>query len=163
MNVAPKNPSAVSFPPPQLIQSLVGGFNAVANNIHLILLPVLFDILFWFGPHIRVKVLMEPTMIDVVRFMRQNGTVEMQTMLDQFEQVWKIYLSRYNLLSTLSTFPVGIPSLMSERLPVRTPLGQPVLFEVNSYGQFLLAWIGLTLAGYVLGSLYFALIAQVCQ
>lgn len=162
MNVTPENPSAVTIRPPQLIQSLVGGFNAVANNVTLILLPVILDLLLWFGPHLHLKSLVEPDILEAFRFMRLNGTADMRAVLDNAENLWKLFLENFNLLGSISTFPVGIPSLMTGQLPMKTPLGAPVIFEIGSYGQLSLAWLGLTLLGFLLGSFYFAQIARVC-
>jgi hypothetical protein len=163
MNVTPENSSIVSIRPPQLIQSLVGGFNAVASHIYLILLPVILDLLLWFGPHVRLKTLMEPAMLDMLAFLRQNGSQEMRGMLDGIENLYKLILEQYNLFSSLSTLPVGVPSLMVGQLPVKTPLGAAPVLEVSSYAQLFLGWLGLSLLGLVLGTIYFAAIARVCD
>src|SRR5512146_2978933 len=102
MNGTPENESAIALRPPQLIQSLVGGFNAVASHIYLIALPVILDIVLWFGPHIRLKALMEPVMLDMLSFMRENGSLDMRGVLDGIENLWKMFLEQYNLLSTVS-------------------------------------------------------------
>ena len=41
--------------PPGLIASLASGFNAVTNNIKIIIIPVLVDLLLWFGPQMGLK------------------------------------------------------------------------------------------------------------
>jgi hypothetical protein len=140
----------------------VGGFNAVANNIGLILLPVGLDLLLWFGPHLRVKTLFTPSLVSLLAFLRQNSGSEMRPMLETMEQLWTLYLERYNLLSTLNTFPIGLPSQMAGLMPVGNPVGTAPAFEVASLGHFFLGWFGLILAGFALGSLYFALIARAC-
>src|SRR5512146_2500050 len=127
MNGTPENSSAVPIRPPQLIQSLVGGFNTVASHIYLIALPVILDLLLWFGPHVRLKTLMEPAMLDMLRFMRENGSLDLRGVLDGVESVWKVFLEQFNLLSTVSTIPVGVPSLMVGQLPIKTPLGSPLI------------------------------------
>ncbi len=162
MNVTPKNPSAVTLRPPQLIQSLVGGFNAVANNIYLIVLPVILDLLLWFGPHLRLKTLLEPAVVSSLRFLRENGTPEMRTMLDSIQNLWTMLLGQFNLLSSISTFPIGVPALMVGQQPMKTPLGSPAIYEMQSFGQLFLAWLGLIIIGLLLGSIYYAGIARVC-
>lgn len=160
MNATPNDSSAVTVHPPQIIQSLVSGFNIVANNIYLILLPILLDLLLWFGPHLRVKTLLQPAVQDMMELMRTTGSIEMRPMLDSLETIWKLFLDQYNVFSALSTFPVGTPSLLAGQFPIRTPLGIPQLVEVNSLGQFVLTWFGLTLIGFILGSFYFSIIAH---
>jgi hypothetical protein len=99
----------------------------------------------------------------MLAFLRQNSTGEMRPMIQQMEQLWTLFLERYNLLSTLNTFPIGLPSQIAGLMPVENPTGAPASFEITSFGQFLLGWAGLTLAGFVFGSLYFALIARACS
>jgi hypothetical protein len=48
---------------------------------------------------------------------------------------------------------------MNQRLPVNSPLGTPGGWEVT-LGQLLGLWLGLTLIGLTVGSLYFGLTAQ---
>jgi hypothetical protein len=162
MNATPENSSTVIIRPPQLIQSLLVGFNTVATHIYLIILPILLDLLLWFGPHIRLKKLMEPGLLDLMSLMRSTSSVDMRPILDNMETIWKLFLEQYNLVSMVSTFPVGIPTLMGSQLPIRTPLGAPAMIEVNSFGQFFLGWVFLTLLGFLLGSVYFALLANSC-
>lgn len=162
MNVGPQNTSAISTRPPQLIPSLVGGFNAVANNIYLILAPVVLDLLLWFGPHVRVRDLFEPIMLDTIQLMRQTGSLEMRTMLDNAERLWKLVLEQYNLLGALSTFPVGIPLMMTGQAPLRTPVGDPLILEIPSISLFILGWLGLTLLGYLFGAMFFSYMARCC-
>lgn len=165
MSASPEKPNAVttSIRPPHLIQSLVGGFNAVANNIALILLPVGLDLLLWFGPHLRVKTLFTPALKAMLSFMRSYSSAEMRPMLQTMEDLWTLFLERYNLLSSLNTFPVGVPSQMVGLMPVDTPAGPPPMFELTSFGQFFAGWLALTLVGFALGSLYFAFIARACS
>lgn len=154
------NPAASTVRPPQLIRSLVGGFNAAANNVVLLTLPALLDLLLWFGPRLSVQKLFGPTMQEMLRFTRQNSQPEMAPLLENFETLWGRFLERFNLLSLLNTFPVGVPSQMAGMMPERNPLGVPPALEITSLGQFALSWLVLTLLGFFLGSLYFAMIAS---
>ncbi len=162
MNVSPDKTNAVIIRPPQLIRSLVGGFNAVANHIYLILVPVLLDLLLWFGPHVRVKTLFEPAMMEMIQITRQSSTPEMIPLVDNVKTLWTLLLEQYNLLAAVSTFPVGIPTMMSGQLPIHTPLGDPRIYEIASLGQFILVWLGLSLTGIVLGTLFFSGLAHGC-
>src|SRR5574338_1216498 len=154
------NPVSTTIRPPQLIQSLVGGFNTAANNIVLLALPALLDLFFWFGPQLRVKRLFSPVMAEMLRFTRQNAQGEMGAMLDNFEALWGHFLERFNLMSALNTFPVGVPSQMAGTMPNANPLGGPQAIEISSLGQLISGWLGLTLLGFLIGSLYFALVAR---
>ena len=45
--------------PPNLLKSIRAGFDAVANHATLLVIPVLLDLLFWLGPHIQIKRLLQ--------------------------------------------------------------------------------------------------------
>jgi hypothetical protein len=162
MNASPRDSNSTAIPirPPQLIQSLVGGFHTVANNIGLILLPLALDLLLWFGPHLRVQKLFTPVLTDLIGFLRTNGAPEMKPAVDSLAENMGILLNRYNLFAALNTFPVGVPSQMAATAPLETPLGAPGVMEIDGLGQMLLLWAGLTLAGFLLGCLYFAVVAR---
>jgi hypothetical protein len=160
MNSTPENPSIPAIRPPQLIPSLTGGFNAIASHIYLILLPVALDLLLWFGPHLRLKTLLEPSLTDLMGFLRQAASTDMRPALDSAQKLYELLLTQYNLLVALATIPVGVPSLMAGELPTVTPLGAPQLVEVHSSGQMLLGWLALSLLGLLFGSIYFAGIAR---
>jgi len=162
MNATPETPGAVTTHPPELVQTLVSGFNVVANNIYLILLPVVLDLFLWFGPHLRVKTLIEPDFIEMLSLMRISSTASMRPFWDSLESSFGPALERLNLFSLLSTFPLGVPSLTAGQRPIQTPVGQPLLYEVQSYGQYFLIWVALSLLGLFLGCVYFAMIAQMC-
>lgn len=160
MNAGQENQSAVTIRPPQLIQSLMGGFNTVANNVHLILAPILLDLLLWFGPRLRFRNLVWPFIQDMFETMRQSGTPESLQMIDNLQEIWGIFLEHFNLTSALSTFPIGLPSMMAGRLPLESPLGNPQIVEVRSLVGVVFGWLGFSLAGLILGSLYLAALAR---
>jgi len=162
MNARPENQSVVRLRPPQLIQSLSGGFNIVANNIYLIFLPAVLDLLLWFGPHLRLKTLFEPLIMDFIKIVRNTSPSEMQSVWEGMETLWQTFLTQFNLLSVLSAFPFGVPTLMSSQSPLQTPIGAAPVYEMNSLAWVALLWLGLGLAGLGLGSFYYAIIAQGC-
>jgi hypothetical protein len=163
MNATPENPSAVQTRPPQLIQSLTSGFNAVASNIYLILLPVVLDLLLWFGPHLRMKALVEPVVTDVIKLLRQTSSLEMRPMWDSLEKLWGLFLNQFNLVSALSTFPIGIPAMMASQSPLQTPIGAAPVVELSSALEIGFLWLGLSIVGLGLGTFYFAWVAQGCS
>jgi hypothetical protein len=143
--------------PPRLISSLVSGFNLVAGRIYLIILPVALDLLLWFGPHFRVKNLAQPALkawIDMV------GASEYASMTGAFTRIWTNVLERFNLMSMLSTLPVGVPSLFSGVSPVKNPVGSAPMIELASWGQVLSGWLLFSLLGLVLGAIYFNAVSR---
>lgn len=165
MNDSPEKSeqSAATIRPPQIFRSLVGGFHAVATNIGLILLPLALDLLLWFGPHLRVKQLFEPILLQTLDLMRQYYPSNASEALKSMEETAKTFLERYNLLGTLSTFPIGVPSQMASMMPIQTPTGSPQILEVHSAVTFFFGWLGLTMLGFILASVYFAIVARACS
>jgi hypothetical protein len=146
--------------PPSLTGSLRAGFDATANHIELLLLPVLIDLLLWFGPHLRLDDLVARI------FDELKGQVEMSAagtsdLLQLSGEFWSLLAERLNLFSAIRSYPVGIPSLMIATQPVTSPIGTPSFWQVGSIGGAILLWIILSMVGLVLGTLYFALISQV--
>ena len=146
--------------PPRVMPALVAGFNAVANHIQIILFPVALDILLWFGPHVRLKALVTPMLADFMRNLLQFSPPDMIEQVRATQDLWATALERYNLLSTLRTFPIGITSLMGAKGPMSTPFGPATIYEMPSVWLALVAWLLLIFLGLVGGSLYFNAVAR---
>lgn len=145
--------------PPSLITSLLAGFDAITNNIGLILFPIGLDLLLWFGPHLR----MQSIAMGIVRqmaFLPGSTTADTRIAIESGQAFFSLAAERVNLLSSLRSYPVGIPSLMVSRLPVVSPLGAPLMQDVPSALLVIGLWILLACAGLVAGSLYYSLVAQ---
>ncbi|MBN1371044.1 MAG: hypothetical protein JW987_03710 [Anaerolineaceae bacterium] len=150
---------AANSAPPRMIQALTAGFNLVTGRIYLILLPVLLDVLLWFGPHLRLHQLVNPfiqeMVDDVLAFNPETAAI-----LSQVPEMWNSMLEHFNLVSLLSALPVGVPSLMAGTSPLETPLGSAPFMEVGSWEQAVGGWMLFGLLGLVIGSLYFSAIAR---
>ncbi|MDI6769534.1 MAG: hypothetical protein QMD04_07665 [Anaerolineales bacterium] len=140
-------------PPPGLIASFTAGFNAIANNTPVIILPVMLDLFLWLGPHLRLKQLIEPLIGQFSTLTAPNSSVALEPALVQ--EIWTQFLDNFNLFATLRTFPVGITSLMSGRMPIQTPFGTPANIEVGSFSNALGWWLLLVIGGWIIGGLYF--------
>lgn len=146
--------------PPRLIACLSAGFNLVAGRIYLIFIPVALDLLLWLGPHFRVRQVFQPLIADWISTVQAGGSAEMINMLAAVRQLWDVLLERFNLLSFLSTLPVGVPSLLTGVAPLNNPLGSAPVYEVASLGQVFSGFLLFSLLGLLLGSLYFSLVAH---
>ena len=76
------------------------------------------------------------------------------------EEIWMMMAERFNLLITLRSYPVGIPSLMVSTLPLAIPGGEPELLEISSVGGALLIAGLLSFLGLIVGALYFSMVAR---
>ena len=148
------------FSPPRIIPSLVEGFNAVAGRVYLILFPVLIDLFLWFGPLVRVKNLLLPTLTKATELSAGAYGEGSDAIIKNSNQIWTAFLEGFNLLFALRTYPVGIPSLMVGQEYIVNPMGSPLILEMTSTLGTLMVLILTVLLGIVFGSLYFSLVAR---
>jgi hypothetical protein len=145
--------------PPKLIPSLTEGFNTIANHIYIILFPVLFDILLWFGPLIRIKVLLLPIVLNATETTASAYGPDSQTIIENSKSVWTVLLEQFNLLYGLRTYPVGIPSLLVSKGVNHNPIGTVNIIEMQSSTLAFWLVVGMSVLGLILGSIYFSMIA----
>jgi hypothetical protein len=149
-------------PPPGVVGSLRAGFDAIASNLSVILLPLALDLFLWLGPRLRVDRLFRPLFDEMSRYATFSGlsSSDLKILHDNTSQV-QAQLQQYNLLTILRTFPVGVFSLLSGRISNQTPLGSPLVIQVDSVVN-LLGWIMfLTVIGWVSGALFFRWVSMV--
>ncbi len=147
-------------PPPRLMPTFMAGFNAVSNHIWLIIFPVLLDLFLWFGPKLRLQTVLAPIIEDANRTLNAAGGSEMTQILVSAQEAWTILIKRINLTNSISTFPLGIPSLVAATDTQTTPLGQSPTFEIPSLWIAFIIFIGFVLLGLFLGTLYINFIAR---
>lgn len=145
--------------PPSLITALRVGFDAITNNIVLILFPVALDSLLWLGPHLRLTQLINSVIqqLGSLYSLQDPGAKEL---LQSNQTLWAQLAEHFNLLSALRSYPVGIPSLMAYLSPAKTPAGFPGGWEIHSLGGVILTWILITLLGLMIGTIYFAAVSN---
>lgn len=148
-------------PPPGVIGSLKAGLDAVATHVTAILLPLLLDAFLWLGPRLSLENLLTPAVSELFAGSLEGLSPEGILLTQDFYAGFTQWLEQFNLLSALRTFPIGIFSLMSARMPTRSLLGVPTVIQVPSVGS-LLGWVTLlTLAGWIGGGLYFHWVSKV--
>lgn len=84
----------------------------------------------------------------------------MVELIQPLQETWTAIAEQFNLLAILRTYPVGITSLMVSHLPVETPLGIPISWEIGSLGGVFIAFVLITAFGIILGTLFFKVVAQ---
>jgi len=143
-------------PPPGVIGSLKAGFDIIASNITVILLPLILDLWLWLGPHLRIDRLFKPLFDEISRVSAVSGlpSAEAARVQETYAAI-AVELQSFNLMSLLRTFPIGIFSLMSGNMPAETPFGAASSIDIESPVAFL-GWTAfLTLAGWISGGLFF--------
>lgn len=144
---------------PQLIGSLRRGFDTVASHIGLILLPVLLDLFLWLGPHYGIKSVAAAIQNNLTALISADS--QFTDLVRTNQQIWQMIGERFNLAILMRSFPVGLPSLMAGRVPVETPFGQALYYQITSTGETLLWMLAFSLAGLALGSQYFSSVARI--
>ncbi len=147
-------------PPPRLIAVLLAGFDTVASHLGLILFPVLLDVWLWLGPHLRMERLISDMLTEIYPLLQSSAGDVSPELWDAVQEMWQTLAARVNLFSSLRALPVGIPSLMAGRLPVGTPWGASIGVDLSHWLEVVVSWGTLTVAGILLGSLYFLLTAD---
>lgn len=156
---APSNESLLKNAP-RIIPALTSGFNAVANHAYLIIIPMIVDLFLWLGPHMNLNKLLSPSIAEITDLMLASDFAEIRPLVDTTKVLWAAFLERFNLFSTIRTYPIGIPSLLASRGPLENPLGKAFLLDMGSTGEVILYWLLLSLVGLLLGTIYFGSIAR---
>ena len=146
--------SDIKIEKPNVIQALLSGFNIIANKPYLILLPDLLDLFLWFGPGWRVDEYFKPVIDGFSSLPGLNGP-EYTEVMAAVQTFWQDILSQFNLAITLSTLPIGVPSLMTGEAAFSNPLGNATVFELTSNFQIMVIWLTFVAIGFTLGNLYF--------
>jgi hypothetical protein len=145
--------------PPKLITSCKSGFDTVANNLGLILLPLLLDLFLWLGPHLSLKAFLQPFIVEI-NHMPGMDTTDMANLANLSQQTWQYIADHLNLAVILRSYPLGVPSLMASQLPVDTPFGKPMIVELTSFLGISLWLFIFAILGLALASFYFNAIAR---
>ncbi len=139
-----------------IMDSLSAGFGTLAQKPILLLIPILLDLFLWFGPHLSAA----PIIPELTTRLQTLASQSTDTSAEIFGRTLEEILGSYNLFSALSTWPLGIPSLLAGNEPGTNPLGINPVIKISSLGEFLVCLLLLVLLGLLLASLYFSLIAR---
>jgi hypothetical protein len=145
-------------PPPSVISALKAGFDTIATHLAVILLPLALDLFLWLGPRLSVeRVLLSASELN-------QGMADMPnvptTALEQALAHYTTFAKNFNLFSSLSTFPIGISSLLHGLWPADNPLGPMRVLPLASF-EGILGWGFLfTLAGWLIGAVYYRWVAS---
>lgn len=139
---------------PKLIQSILAGFETVANHIHLIIIPLLLDIFLWFGPKVRINDLALP-FLQGLSIPTELQNESLQGIFASTREVYILLIERFNIFSAIHTLPVGVPSLINSISPITNPIGTPFFFEARNLSSAVMMWLVLGLVGLITTSFYY--------
>jgi hypothetical protein len=153
-----RNPELPPLPPPPgAISALVNGFNAIASNVAVILIPVVLDLFLWLGPRLKADTLLAPILELLPQIQAQvpaNQAREISLALTDF-------VNSFNLFSVFRTFPLGIFSLMITKMSIKSPLGERIGIDIPHWLVAFGIVLVLTFCGWLGGSLYFRAVSRV--
>jgi hypothetical protein len=123
------------------------------------LIPLALDLFLWFGPHLRIQSLLQPLYREWLNSVERVGTPDMRELAQLSGPALQAAMERFNLFTVIRTWPIGVPSLVAQLNSANTPLGAAPASDIPTPESTFLAWIGILLAGLVLGALYFGSVA----
>jgi hypothetical protein len=151
---AQENPRLL--PPPGIVAALTAGFDTIANNLAVIIWPMLLDVFLWLGPRLRLEALFRPTIARALELARQSNFAEQE--IKQAAAIWEQFL-QINLIGNMRTFPIGVASLIAPASSIETPFGHAASTEITSAFALAGCFVLLTLIGWLLGSIYYYQVA----
>ncbi len=143
---------------PGVIETLSAGFATVTKKLWLVIIPVVLDLCYWLGPRLSVA----PLIRELSAFLRAPaGTpAEYSEAIGNVRALIEQSGNSFNLLSTLSSGLLGMPTFIVPDRLASEVLGAPLVVEVRSYWVLVGLLVFLGLAGLFIGCIYLKLIAQ---
>jgi hypothetical protein len=144
-------------PPPGIINSIRAGFDTIASHIGVIFMPLFLNIFLWLGPRLSLKEFYDSIKGEMIKTWQTLGASaeQIQTISNDSDTITSV-----NLFSFLRTLPIGTSSLFSFHEVSATPLGEPAVWQVNSF-TLLLGVMVLVVIGWLFGALYFRSVAWI--
>ncbi|HEY3311611.1 MAG TPA: hypothetical protein VGK00_08235 [Anaerolineales bacterium] len=143
-------------PPPGAVAALVNGFNAVASNVVVILFPVALDFFLWLGPRLKADALLAPIM-ELLPQIQVQAPADQAKMITQFVTEFHDGL---NLFSVFRTFPMGVLSLLSTNISIKSPIGVRSALDIPNWLVAFGLMLMLTFMGWLAASQYFRIVSK---
>lgn len=144
---------------PAIIKAFIAGFNTIANKPYLIIIPILLDLFFWFGPTWRIDGFFQPV-IKSLSDLPGLDTSEYTEIISNFQGMWTEIIANFNFAHTIKTLPIGVPSLMVSKPSFLNPLGTTPIFNLDTNIQVFGLWALFLLFGFFLANIYFQNISK---
>lgn len=143
-----------------VVGCLTAGFEMVGQNPSLVALPVVLDLLLWFGPRVSVRPMMQ-ALIEVLSVQVPTDP-EALSRVAQATELLRRFGAQFNLVSVAGGIPLfQVPSLLVRHGSAGgSPLGDPRVFALSSPLTLMPSWAAFGLVGLVLGFFYLNEIAH---
>jgi hypothetical protein len=140
-----------------VLASLAKGFDRVAARPVLILPPLVLDLFLWLGPRLGIAPFVRATASSLTAPPGADALVQQQ--IASMQEIFNQLAVRLNLLRSLSSLPVGIPSVMAGQMPLNAPLKIGPQIELSEPVAILGLWMLITVVGLGLGTWYHRMLA----
>ncbi len=145
-------------PVPRVIKILGDGCSLAANNVRLMVLPIVLDLLMLFGPRLRIDAFILPlfdkTYGQMLSGVSGNTAAQLEPVLDMVRS----YLKSINLFGAFQIFPIGVSTINGFGTAV-SPLGEAESIQLTSILQIIPVLILMLILGVILGTVYYGIIA----
>ena len=141
-----------------IIDCLSAGYRFLGRRVELLLIPILLDLLLWFGPQLSVAPLFDEAGSLYARMASVEGvTPEMGQMVQQLADGIKEMGKGSNLVAGLvSGTLLHVPSL----LMTGSPAPSTVTIEITEPWLALVLWLSFSVLGVLIGVIYLGLLAR---
>lgn len=137
--------------PAGILTCLITGFEVIAHQPQLALLPILLDLYLWLGPRLSLA----PLIAQVRSLWAAAPTPEVAPFYQSANQFFDLIAEEYNYFSLLNFGPlVGVPTLMSLRMTLEHPFGPRAEIPVPDAGIALVWALVLLVIGLGLSAVY---------
>ena len=145
---------------PSITKALGNGFNLIAENIHFIVLPILFDLLVWLGPRFRAYDLLKGNVISLSQQIDQNAPANLLNQMNSLRDIALSALEQTNIMGAIHFFPISVPILLGGNTSMAGPIDNLQVIELHSVFVLFLLVALLALTGLLFGCFYYSAIAK---
>lgn len=145
-----------------VIEALSAGFDAVLRHPWLLLIPVLLDVFLWIGPRLHAPDLYESFAPTLRQMTQQMTTSESRYAAQELSKAVEEFFTQFNLLTWLSAALIGVPIVnggIAATLNLVTG-SAPLLWRVDSFEGYLLAFVFASVVGLFISALYWTLLGD---
>ncbi|MBP7213497.1 MAG: hypothetical protein KBA03_04620 [Anaerolineaceae bacterium] len=136
---------------PKVFKAIKAGFDSLSSHVWLLLFPIALDLFFLFGKRLLISNQINSFLSSFIP--PEGMTADLLATWEDLKLLLSETLNNFSLTTFLRSYPIGIPSLLSNRNLSVSPLGEYSTIEVNPSGT-LLAVLGISAIGFLLGVIY---------
>lgn len=143
-----------------LLNEFQSGFAFIAEHPYYLMLPVIFDLVVWFGPRLSLENALKQPLSNFFTEALAPLPFEFRISYQPVINLLIESLKSTNLIGALSFLPGSVPYLFAGRLPSASPVSSIQTLDVPGLGSFLIGFTLFALIGYLIGIFYYVSMTQ---